>query len=429
VRYGPCKVCKDRSLSRTVWTSLDVSMDERAAGRNHSIRSHQLPRMAAGGPLGGSFASSPTVTNDDSDHRRAFSQTVPFEHELMTRSMREESCGRSDNFDGADTPVGVRSSSAHSRIERIQRRSSPPQLPPLSRQLDADAARRGPPRLEGDDTAGAASHKNQGGVDGVRRALQLQRIGSCVSSLGPAAAATTAKPPSSGFMYWLSELEERVEERLLHDARKRFTVAGSSLHLEEFRRWLQNASLKADENLWQLVRKLQMRTWLLVVSRKRRTRISESICRSYDWIPHLPTEVRHRIEAYVGGRHMWGPLTASQARAVSESASRPLKRCEEILRAAALAALIARYVHPMIATAAEAGLMYCFTEIPTDDVTLRAIFEGSGSDAYSGIGLLLAAHLAIDGFEVELLYHDPEYGLWRGFWVEKCNRLRLTLIW
>lgn len=81
--------------------------------------------------------------------------------------------------------------------------------------------------------------------------------------------------------------------------------------------------------------------------------------------------------------------------------------------------------------AAEAGCVACYTEIPTDDVALQALFEVVSSEPQQTkeVGAMLCAHLATDGFQVEPKYHDPEYSLWRGFWVDKCNRLRLVLRW
>merc|ERR1719261_1639989 len=94
----------------------------------------------------------------------------------------------------------------------------------------------------------------------------------------------------------------------------------------------------------------------------------------------MPVEVRDRIDAFIGGRHVWGPINAARARAVAEAALHQLQRCERIMQAAALAALVARYVHPTVVMAAEAGHMQCSTEIPTDDVALQALFEVSTQD-------------------------------------------------
>merc|ERR1719235_1580719 len=82
----------------------------------------------------------------------------------------------------------------------------------------------------------------------------------------------------------------------------------------------------------------------------------------------LPDEVKSCIDSYVGGRHVWGPINARRARAVAEAAQNQCQRYQRIMQAAALAALVARYVHPAVVHAAEAGSMQCSTEIPTDDV-------------------------------------------------------------
>jgi len=263
-------------------------------------------------------------------------------------------------------------------------------------------------------------------------------------------ATTTTPAPSPAFNKWMSTLEQAAEERLLHMTRRRFTSSTGDNSLHEFRHWLNLASHRADEVTMQQMRNAQLRAWLMVVARRR----SHACGGGFHDSPlisggvtlplvvdgcilgapspetlHLPNEVRDCIHVFIGGRHVWGPIDASRARQISDAAKRPWLRCEEILKAAALAALVAKYVHPMVVQAAEGGHTNCNAEIPTDDFALKSMVEGSGAETHEEIGTLIAAHLAIDGFQVELRYHDPEYGLWRGFWVERCNRLRLALMW
>eukprot|EP00931_Biecheleriopsis_adriatica_P057994 TRINITY_DN34454_c0_g1_i1.p1 TRINITY_DN34454_c0_g1~~TRINITY_DN34454_c0_g1_i1.p1 ORF type:complete len:417 (+),score=77.85 TRINITY_DN34454_c0_g1_i1:67-1251(+) len=253
----------------------------------------------------------------------------------------------------------------------------------------------------------------------------LGRVELLSSNLGPAAAATSTQGPSDSFARWLTDLERAQEERLLQDAQRRFCLFGPQACLLDFRKWLAEASYAADEATLQQMRRDQLKTWLMCVRRLAR-RWTDS-----DVAVILPDEVRQRIDDLNGGKHVWGPINALRARAVAESAQRQLKRCEGLLRQSALAALVTRYVHPAVVQAAEAGCMACYTEIPTDDAALQALFQVVASEPLQTkeVGALLCAHLAIDGFEVEPKYHDPEYGLWRGFWVEKCNRLRLVLRW
>lgn len=253
-----------------------------------------------------------------------------------------------------------------------------------------------------------------------------------LDSLGPAAAATTTQAPSDSFARWVSSLERSAEERLLHEARLRFITCSPEVSLYDFKQWINAASSQTDEATLQAMRRAQLRCWMLCVSRKRRG--CSGLCPQQPAFGQflesslsnsLPCEVRDRIDSFTGGRHVWGPINAARARAVAEAAVNQLRRSERVMRAAALAALVARYVHPAVVQHAEAGHMQCSTEIPTDDVALQALFEVTNID----VGAALAEHLMIDGFEVDPKYHDPEYGLWRGFWVDKCNRLRLTLMW
>eukprot|EP00928_Gymnodinium_smaydae_P010046 TRINITY_DN13772_c0_g1_i5.p1 TRINITY_DN13772_c0_g1~~TRINITY_DN13772_c0_g1_i5.p1 ORF type:complete len:386 (+),score=70.64 TRINITY_DN13772_c0_g1_i5:164-1321(+) len=256
-----------------------------------------------------------------------------------------------------------------------------------------------------------------------------------LSSIGPASAATTQDSPSDAFALWLEQLERVAEERLLHEARRRFSAWGPHASLDDFRAWLRQAASVAEEHTLQAMRRAQLRTWLLCVAHRRRalqaqvpavgpvTEEEASGCSTF-----LPEEVRERVDLFIGSKHVWGPIHARRARAIAESSLRQLRRCEGILRAAALAALVARYVHPAVVRAAEAGHMHCATDMPTDDVALQALFQVS-AESGQDVGTALAAHLALDGFEVDPKYHDPEYGLWRGFWVDKCNRLRLTVMW
>mmetsp|Transcript_7630 Transcript_7630/g.13499 ORF Transcript_7630/g.13499 Transcript_7630/m.13499 type:complete len:388 (+) Transcript_7630:37-1200(+) len=253
-----------------------------------------------------------------------------------------------------------------------------------------------------------------------------------LSDQGPAASATTSEGPSDAFTEWLIQLERRQEEKLMREAQLRFCNSGPQASLHDFRKWLITASREADEAMLTCMRRGQLRAWLLCVRRLTKLRLGLPEVSCEDLVSTtLPTEVKSCIEAFVGGKHVWGPISATRARKVAESAQRQLKRCEGVLRASALAALVTRYVHPAVVQAAEAGCMACYTEIPSDDVALQALFEVRASEPQSTkeVGFLLCAHLAIDGFEVEPKYHDPEYGLWRGFWVEKCNRLRLVIRW
>ncbi|CAJ1411337.1 unnamed protein product [Effrenium voratum] len=238
------------------------------------------------------------------------------------------------------------------------------------------------------------------------------------ANLGPAAAATSMRGPSEAFQKWLTDLEQRHEERLLQEAQRRFCLSGPYASLANFKTWLCAASHHADEATVREMRRAQLCAWLLCLRARGRT------CT-------MPPEVKDRIDAFVGGKHVWGPINAARAKAIAECAQRQLKRSEGLLRQSALAALVARYVHPAVVQAAEAGCVACYTEIPTDDSALQALFEVVASEPQQTkeVGAMLCAHLAIDGFQVEPKYHDPEYGLWRGFWVDKCNRLRLVLRW
>ena len=250
------------------------------------------------------------------------------------------------------------------------------------------------------------------------------------SNLGPAAAATSMRGPSASFQAWVTDLERRHEERLLQEAQRRFCHSGPHASLNDFKKWLCAASHLADEATVREMRRAQLCAWLLCVRRVVSLKFGllndpSSVC------VVLPIEVKESIDGYVGGKYVWGPITAARAHAIAESAQRQLKRSEGLLRQSALAALVARYVHPAVMQAAEAGCVACYTEIPTDDVALQALFEVVASEPQQTkeVGAMLCAHLAIDGFQVEPKYHDPEYSLWRGFWVDKCNRLRLVLRW
>lgn len=250
------------------------------------------------------------------------------------------------------------------------------------------------------------------------------------ANLGPANAATSMKNPSDAFQSWLVDLARFHEERLLQEAQRRFCSCGPHASLNDFKKWLCAASHFADEAIVREMRKSQLCTWLLCVRRLSQHRPGFSEMSSV-LTTSLPPEVKLRIEAFIGGRHVWGPISAARAKQIAECAQRQLKRSEGLLRQSALAALVARYVHPAVVQAAEAGCMACYTEIPTDDVALQALYEVVASEPQhtKEVGAMLCAHLAIDGFQVEPKYHDPEYGLWRGFWVDKCNRLRLVLRW
>lgn len=298
-------------------------------------------------------------------------------------------------------------------------------------------------------------------------ATALRHWAATPAPLGPAATATSMQAPSEAFTNWIFALERDAEERLLQEAMRRFCAAGAQGSLLDFRVWLQAASHSSDEAVVHVMREVQLRTWLQCVRQRRRGSLMADpafmqhqlqqyhrLLQSpqYGWQGEppvvqcnsmqlqieqaqanllLPMEVKERVFAFLGGRHVWGPINAARARAVAESALRQLRRCEGVLRVSALAALVTRYVHPAVIAAAEAGQMQCYTEIPTDDVALQALFEVCATETQhpQEVGSLLAAHLALDGFEVEPKYHDPEYGLWRGFWVDKCNRLRLVLRW
>mmetsp|Transcript_29519 Transcript_29519/g.97744 ORF Transcript_29519/g.97744 Transcript_29519/m.97744 type:complete len:450 (+) Transcript_29519:182-1531(+) len=300
------------------------------------------------------------------------------------------------------------------------------------------------------DTAKGLEEEHQnsrlysGPLGAAVNSLSLRLSDSSLLLMGPAAGSTTTQAPSLAFVEWWKVLERRAEEHLLHEARRKMcSWAGTSASLTDFRCWLNSASFETDDNSLRTMRRAQVHAWLLVVGRRRRRQVvpyrEGSLQPIYIdgclyGVPkpeslHLPSEVRDNIEVFIGGKHVWGPINASRARMISEAAVRPLRRCEEILHAAAVASLVARYVHPHVVQAAEAGHAQCNTEIPTDDIAMRALFEGSGAETHQEIGTLLSAHLGIDGFQVEPKYHDPEYGLWRGFWVEKCNRLRLSLMW
>lgn len=286
----------------------------------------------------------------------------------------------------------------------------------------------------------SASQADTAGVETVIAVQKLsQRLEqSRLLSLGPAASATSTQAPSAAFYEWWNALEKEAEERLLHEARRKFSDWSVNVSLDEFRHWLNCASFQADTRMLRTMRRMLILTWLLVVHRKRQHASSiqdHKILTVLDvclYSPRdstsFPNEVRENIESFMGDRHVWGPINAARARMVSESAVRPLRRCEEILHASAVSSIMSRYVHPCVVQAAEGGLMQCHTEIPTDDFAMRALFE-SGVESHQEIGTLLSAHLAIDGFEVEHRFHDPDYGLWRCFWVERCNRLRLSLMW
>lgn len=261
---------------------------------------------------------------------------------------------------------------------------------------------------------------------------QETRVELLSGNMGPAATATSTQAPSLAFCEWLVNLERVQEERLLHEAQQRFCRAGPQGCLSDFRAWLSKASAAADKAVLCTMRREQLQTWLLCVRhltilRLRQT--GEDCCDVV--VVVLPEEVYSRIVEYIGGKHVWGPICSHRARAVAQAAQRSRMRCEAVLRQAALAALIARYVHPAVVQAAEAGCMACYTEIPTDDVALRAIFEVMALEQMQTkeVGAVLVSHLSVDGFQVEPKYHDPEYGLWRGFWVEKCNRIRLVVCW
>ncbi|CAK8998437.1 unnamed protein product [Durusdinium trenchii] len=244
------------------------------------------------------------------------------------------------------------------------------------------------------------------------------------ANLGPAAAATSMRGPSESFQGWLTDLERRHEERLLQEAQRRFCHSGPHASLNDFKKWLCAASHLADEATVREMRRAQLYTWLLCVRRVGTQKLG-------GFSVVLPFEVKDCIDSYLGGKYVWGPITAARAKVIAECAQRQLKRSEGLLRQSALAALVARYVHPAVMQAAEAGCVACYTEIPTDDAALQALFEVVASEPQhtKEVGAMLCAHLATDGFQVEPKYHDPEYGLWRGFWVEKCNRLRLVLRW
>eukprot|EP00930_Biecheleria_cincta_P039295 TRINITY_DN27021_c0_g1_i2.p1 TRINITY_DN27021_c0_g1~~TRINITY_DN27021_c0_g1_i2.p1 ORF type:complete len:364 (+),score=49.61 TRINITY_DN27021_c0_g1_i2:68-1159(+) len=249
-----------------------------------------------------------------------------------------------------------------------------------------------------------------------------------MAPIGPSPQETRVAP-SRAFCDWLVRLERIQEERLLHEAQQRFCRSGPQACLSEFRSWLSKASSAADKAVLCNMRREQLQTWLLCVRHLiiQRYRLTGEVCSE----SVLPDEVHARIVDYLGGKHVWGPICSHRARAVAQAAQRSLKRCEAVLRQAALAALIARYVHPAVVQAAEAGCMACYTEIPTDDVALQAIFEVMALEQQQPkeVGSVLVSHLQVDGFQVEPKYHDPEYGLWRGFWVEKCNRIRLVVCW
>lgn len=252
------------------------------------------------------------------------------------------------------------------------------------------------------------------------------------SNLGPAAAATSMRGPSDVFQAWLTDLERRHEERLLQEAQRRFCHSGPHASLNEFKKWLCAASHLADEATVREMRRSQLCAWLLSVRRlAQRHSMGHGHGEKLAVSVVLPIEVKDSIDGFVGGKYVWGPITAARAHAIAECAQRQLKRSEGLLRQSALAALVARYVHPAVMQAAEAGCVACYTEIPTDDVALQALFEVVSSEPQQTkeVGAMLCAHLATDGFQVEPKYHDPEYSLWRGFWVDKCNRLRLVLRW
>lgn len=263
-----------------------------------------------------------------------------------------------------------------------------------------------------------------------QRVADASRVGSprteahrpLASLLGPAATATTTQAPSDSYACWVASLERSAEERLLNEARLRFCACSPEASLYDFKQWINTASFQIDEETLQEMRRAQLRCWMLCLSRKRRGISSIDGTLSGN---SLPSEVRDRIDSFSGSRHVWGPINAARARAVAESALQQLRRSERVMRAAALAALVARYVHPAVVQSAEAGRMQCSTEIPTDDIALQALFEVTNID----VGAAVASHLSVDGFEVDPKYYDPEYGIWRGFWVDKCNRLRLTLMW
>ncbi|CAK0834524.1 unnamed protein product [Prorocentrum cordatum] len=273
----------------------------------------------------------------------------------------------------------------------------------------------------------ASNDSLQSGARGGDRAAALALLPALGPGSAPAAASTQA--PSAGFTQWLGSLDSMAEERLLHEARWRFCHYRGDASLHEFRAWLCEASRHADEASVQAMWRAQLRAWLLCVSRRRRGGDrgmgAAGPCEGIV----LAEEVKHRIDSFVGGRLVWGVINAARAREVAESALRQIWRPESVMRAAALAAVASRFVHPAVVQAAEAGHMQCSTEIPTDDVALRALFEVTAAESRHEVGSLLSAHLALDGFEVEPKYHDPEYGLWRGFWVDKCNMVRLTLMW
>ena len=197
------------------------------------------------------------------------------------------------------------------------------------------------------------------------------------SNLGPAAAATTMRGCSEAFQSWLMDLERRHEERLLQEAQRRFCHCGPYASLNEFKKWLCAASHLADEATVREMRRAQLCAWLLCVRRLAFYKLGPvSVV--------LPFEVKDCIDHFLGGRHVWGPITAARAKVISECAQRQLKRSEGLLRQSALAALVA-----------------CYTEIPTDDVALQALFEVVSSEPQQTkeVGAMLCSHLAIDGFQ------------------------------
>ncbi|CAE7154651.1 unnamed protein product, partial [Symbiodinium pilosum] len=158
------------------------------------------------------------------------------------------------------------------------------------------------------------------------------------ANLGPASAATSMRGPSDAFQSWLVDLERFHEERLLQEAQRRFCSCGPHASLNDFKKWLCAASHFADEAIVREMRKAQLCTWLLCVRRLsgHRFGVPDALVAL-----SLPPEVKLRIESFIGGRHVWGPINAARAKQIAECAQRQLKRSEGLLRQSALAALVA----------------------------------------------------------------------------------------
>lgn len=186
-------------------------------------------------------------------------------------------------------------------------------------------------------------------------------------------------------------------------------------NLREFKEWLNLVMVQADQTSVRIARREQIMTWLTQIQRTRGQAV-------------LPLAGRDTMEAFIGKNHAWAQVTAGRARAVAEAVQRRQSRGDRVVVTAALCALSTNFVHPMVIEAAERGSTHCQAEIYTDELAFQVLFEVSAKSHQDGAAAL-ATYLEKDGFGLESKYHDPEYGLWRGFWVDACDRVRISLWW